>query len=770
MTRVLPRFPTAVRGINALSATTQNGVLEVGIDPTNLAQSADPTAPGNYTFILNSTTDEFELAEVASTIVDIATQGEAEAGTDNTAILTPLRAAQEIEANVYPTQAELLTRGVPAALKSVSTSGRTVRGIGAARNVEVPNTGPLQPGQFQTNFNLRRWENAEDTITPAMFSDITEMFAFTKAQIQVPAASYEFDAPIVTRAGLNMRTERGAVFRPTFEPTGTDRATPMMTLGDGAIVDRLEVNLVAGIDTIRTLVRVNTSSRLGKMVLTSTDMNNNRTESGSTDLISGAVVLSGGNIGVDEIVMSRFDRGLTIVDTAGCRIGKVRNLETIMGIYIHGSRDVHIHSGYSTGAAPDLAAPINRGPMTPGANSLVLAGCSDSSFSNWFAYDMLEHAVRVGGVAAGTSVPNHRLVFRNHQHYRPYGCGMKFDDGDAFNIKRAMVDGLYTEDVGHDNWFGNPDYQNWASGGVNNPLTDNDGNKVACAIRNSENVQVTSFMNRANAYANSGYMGFWVERSQRVFANGIDTHKSRTDGVVVQSGGATSPEEITLDGVVTRFNGGAGLKYNASPSNATWSGVVTNNLISEANTGYGVEVTTRFDGASPYATCESRISGRVANNTAGPFSLPAAIRNDSDFVLDVRTQGIISEPTLAFATVGDSTWSWGGRDLRWWLDGQRLRIKGTITGTPTFTTASGDLRLGTLPFAALNNYNAISLRDATGFSSWNSRTQIVGHVQQASNYMILRGMAANASGSTLNATNVTSGTPITLTFDGEYVV
>jgi hypothetical protein len=102
MTRVLPRFPTAVRGINALSATTQNGVLEVGIDPTNLAQSADPTAPGNYTFILKSTTNEFELAEVASTIVDIATKDEAEAGTDNTAVLTPLRTAQAISASESP--------------------------------------------------------------------------------------------------------------------------------------------------------------------------------------------------------------------------------------------------------------------------------------------------------------------------------------------------------------------------------------------------------------------------------------------------------------------------------------------------------------------------------------------------------------------------------------------------------------------------------------------------------------------------------------------
>lgn len=97
MTRVLPRFPARVRGINALSATTENGVLTIGIDPTNLAESADPTAEGNFTVIFNSTSNELEKAEVASTVVDIATEAEAEAGTDNQAILSALRGAQAIK-------------------------------------------------------------------------------------------------------------------------------------------------------------------------------------------------------------------------------------------------------------------------------------------------------------------------------------------------------------------------------------------------------------------------------------------------------------------------------------------------------------------------------------------------------------------------------------------------------------------------------------------------------------------------------------------------
>jgi hypothetical protein len=93
--RILPRFPALVQGFNALSASLTSGVLRIGLDPTNIADSADPTAPGNKTIILNTTTGNLEKAEVASVIVDVATQAEAEAGIDNTAILSALRGKQQ---------------------------------------------------------------------------------------------------------------------------------------------------------------------------------------------------------------------------------------------------------------------------------------------------------------------------------------------------------------------------------------------------------------------------------------------------------------------------------------------------------------------------------------------------------------------------------------------------------------------------------------------------------------------------------------------------
>ncbi|UTG96510.1 hypothetical protein KEM44_23175 [Sinorhizobium meliloti] len=59
----------------------------------------------------------------------------------------------------------------PNSVRFLQLLGRNAYGDGGAfKAVEVTEDGsPLAPGQFQTNVNLKRWENAEDVITPAMF-------------------------------------------------------------------------------------------------------------------------------------------------------------------------------------------------------------------------------------------------------------------------------------------------------------------------------------------------------------------------------------------------------------------------------------------------------------------------------------------------------------------------------------------------------------------------------------------------------------------------
>lgn len=57
-------------------------------------------------------------------------------------------------------------------------------------------------------------------------------------------------------------------------------------------------------------------------------------------------------------------------------------------------------------------------------------------------------------------------------------------------------------------------------------------------------------------------------------------------------------------------------------------------------------------------------------------------------------------PTLAFATVGDSLWSYGTQTGRYTRIGPFVKLDFNLDATPTFTTASGLLKIGGLPFAA----------------------------------------------------------------------
>ncbi|WP_201269937.1 hypothetical protein [Sinorhizobium meliloti] len=767
-TTSLPVSSSALVWMNVFEANTASPVtvsFNGGTALTIKTNSGNDVAPGGLTAgmivmgIVSGSTFRL-VSDQASASIVAAAEAAADRAEAASLYVTGIDTLATAEAETFSS-----------AVRFLQLLGRDTYGDGGAlKAVEITEDGsPLGPGQFKTNVNLKRWENAEDVITPAMFADFGEMLTFTKAQMRIPAGNYEFDGFITVRDNAVIRAEKGATFIPTFEPTGVDRANPLIDFGNGADANYLKLQLDAGINTIRKGFRFGDYSQIGYVECTSSDLNNNRTEPGETDLISGAVLIDGDHVRIGQIYLSRFDRGWSVIDSTDVIIGKIRNLETVMGGYVHGTRDLHVLAGYTTGPTdPNLPNQHGRGIMTPGANSLVLAGCSDSSFSNWQAFDMLEHGLRVGAIAATTAVPNENLSFNNLRLVRPYGCGFKTDDADAFQIKRIMVNGLYTEDVGHNNWFGEPSFQNWASGGVNNPASNNDGNKAACAIRNSQYVTIQGFSNKRSAYAASGQIGLWVERSSVVQASNIDTEYSRTHGVLIQSGGATDCERVELRGVASRNNGGAGLKFDATASSTpVWRGVVVSGLDSQVNTGYGVEVTARQDGASPYATIKSKISGMVAGNTAGGVSINSNVLSDADFVDDTEEEGTFT-PSLTFATPGDLSLGSVTASGVWKRKGRYVKVESNFTGTPTFTTASGNLRLTALPFAAASGNGNMSLQSITALIDWNSRTMLAVNPTNANTFCEVRAFGANAASSPIQATEITSGAALTINYAGEY--
>lgn len=527
-------------------------------------------------------------------------------------------------------------------------------GIGATGSVDNISVRRLQrAGQVITNpgVNQRRWENAEDTVSAAMFSDPVEMLEVTRAKLLVPAGSYEFDRNIVVRDNVLMECENGAVFRPTFEPTGKGRQPALIRFGAGASVSRFAMELVAGINTIRNGVEFGSDSDVSILKVTSVDVNNNRIEARSIDLLSGAVILRGTGIRVGRLVLDNFDRGWSVIDSSDVVIQKVRNTNTAMGGFVRGTRDLHVLSGYTSGMPAQVAIDnLGRGPMTPGLNSLVLAGCSDSSFSNWQTFDILEHAVRVGAAdTGGLSVPNHRLTFHNNRHYRPYGCGHKQDDGDANNIRKVTISDLYCEDVGHGNWWNDVDnsaYMNWSksvAGAYVNSNTvkaddDNDGNKAACAIRNSQDVTITGFMNKreTSGYSYSGVIGLWVEKSANVQVSNVQTEYAQTDGVVVQSGTnsitgvGSDANDISIRGVASKFNARHGVRVFPADNLSVWRDIQILGIDAQSNSGNGVKVEARPNGRSPLVgTRRTRIEGYAYDNAGGNKDIAAALTGSS---------------------------------------------------------------------------------------------------------------------------------------------
>ncbi|QEP29879.1 hypothetical protein HYP99_gp081 [Sinorhizobium phage ort11] len=605
---------------------------------------------------------------------------------------------------------------------------------------------------------------------------IESMFSSGIKIFLIPAGTYTFDAPFTIPDNSIIIAETGTIFEPTFEPIGVDRATPLITLGLGVCVNYLKTNLPTGIDTIRSLVKVQSQCQVDYFEANSVGYNINRQEGGSTDLISGALLIEDAqHVRIGQVLINRFDRGWCIVNSTDVVIEKLRNLETLMGGYIHGSRDIHVMTGFTTSlsAVSAIALPRPRGPMTPGLNSLVLGGCSDSSFGlggGWQAFDMLEHGVRIGAVASGTTVPNQRIAFGAVKIYRSYGCGFKQDDADAFNIKRITIESLYTEDVGNGNWFGTPGYMNYASNdGVNyidTPLVDNDGNKESLAIRNSQHVQIGSFMNRALSQAQSGYIGCWVERSNHVHILFADTEKSRTAGIQVQAGGTTSPEAIYIKGR-TSDNIGAGVKYEASASDAVWRDVWVD-VDSQNNGSYDFEVTLNQSGGSPFATKASGIKGFARGGVSGIVNVPSLILTDADFIDEVESEGVFT-PSISFATPGDLALSAVTASGRWKRKGRQIYVEGAFTGTPTFTVAaSGNLRLTGMPFNAASSVGNIVIQSLSSLIDWNSRTMLIINPTNGNSFLEMRGLVAAAGSAPIQSTEITSGSPLTINYAGEY--
>ena len=126
--------------------------------------------------------------------------------------------------------------------------------------------------------------------------------------------------------------------------------------------------------------------------------------------------------------------------------------------------------------------------------------------------------------------------------------------------------------------------------------------------------------------------------------------------------------------------------------------------------------------------------------------------------------------TVTFATPGDLSVAYSNQAGTYTRIGNRVEVSVILVFTPTFTTASGALQIGGMPFTiAAAQDTAGVIRDITSTFTWPaSRTQLVVYPNSSTTYMTIQGIGSGQNPSDISASNMTSGAAHTLRFTVSY--
>jgi hypothetical protein len=272
---------------------------------------------------------------------------------------------------------------------------------------------------------------------------------------------------------------------------------------------------------------------------------------------------------------------------------------------------------------------------------------------------------------------------------------------------------------------------------------------------------------------------------QHCFLNPILAGLSATG--TAQAGGANtitlastaSTDNSQFENRLIRITGGTGVgqenqisTYDGATKVATvianWSTVPDNTSVYAIYTGGAV--------AETGAGVDSRDNGMYNYHTSDGASRPiigSQVRFTYSVAGDATFGWIPFTPTVTFDTAGDLSVSYAAQSGRYWRMGNTIRFVIQVTCTPTFTTASGALRIGNLPYICKSgvglSFYPVTVHNSD--STWTfgaARTQVVGRVITGSTYVNLEGLGSGANTTTLGVTEITSGTAKNFYISGEY--
>jgi hypothetical protein len=127
-------------------------------------------------------------------------------------------------------------------------------------------------------------------------------------------------------------------------------------------------------------------------------------------------------------------------------------------------------------------------------------------------------------------------------------------------------------------------------------------------------------------------------------------------------------------------------------------------------------------------------------------------------------------PTVTFATPGDLNVSYSSRSLSYIRIGDFVFFSYAMNFTPTYTTASGEIRFEGLPFTIGRTTAGQLAAKTAGMAFPAGTTMVVALMGNGVTYVNLRGIGTGVATANLSVTEFPSATARSVTFNGCYTI
>ncbi len=227
--------------------------------------------------------------------------------------------------------------------------------------------------------------------------------------------------------------------------------------------------------------------------------------------------------------------------------------------------------------------------------------------------------------------------------------------------------------------------------------------------------------------------------------------------------------------VITNLSSGV-VTVQSSGTNTVQAMQANSTLLIRSNAITGTDATVwTVEGYYPAASGQTG-SGSLVRATSPALVTPtlgvasATSINFGQDALNYYDEGNFT-PTFTFATPGDLSVVYVDIEGRYTRIGNIVYIHFFMEFTPTFTTASGAVRLGGLPFTQTGNNSPMTILDISNDWTWPvARTMATANVNNSSTFAVFNGLGTNVDASPFVDTSLVTTVTAKIAFAGSYRV